>query len=54
LIAVSVGDNPADFGDALTMWGLASPDDSDEPPSEPFATWRLTCTDEVCHISREG
>lgn len=35
-IAVSVGDDPADFADALTMWGLASLDDSNEPPPEWF------------------
>jgi hypothetical protein len=36
-IAVSVGDDPSDFADTLLMWGLASPDDSDEPPPEWFA-----------------
>jgi hypothetical protein len=36
-IAVSVGDDPADFADTLVMWGLDSPDDSDEPPREWFA-----------------
>ena len=35
-IAVSVGDDPNDFADTLAMWGLASPDDSDEPPREWF------------------
>jgi hypothetical protein len=35
-VAVAVGDDPADFGDTLVMWGLASPDDSDEPPREWF------------------
>lgn len=35
-IAVSVGDDRSDFADALTKWGLASPDDSNEPPREWF------------------
>ena len=36
-IAVSVGDDPADFADALTMWRLASLDATAEPPPEWFA-----------------
>jgi hypothetical protein len=36
-IAVAVGDDPADLADTLVMWGLASPDDSEEPPREWFA-----------------
>ena len=36
-IAVSVGDDPADFADTLVLWSLDSPDDSDEPPREWFA-----------------
>ena len=36
-MAVAVGDDPADFADTLAMWGLASPDDSEEPPREWFA-----------------
>jgi hypothetical protein len=36
-IAVAIGDDPADFADTLVMWGLAAPDDSDEPPREWFA-----------------
>jgi hypothetical protein len=35
-IAVAVGDDPDDFSDTLSMWGLASPDDTDEPPREWF------------------
>jgi hypothetical protein len=35
-IAVSVGDDPADFADTLVMWGLDSPDDSGEPPGDWF------------------
>jgi hypothetical protein len=35
-IAVAVGDDRADFADTLVLWGLGSPDDSDEPPREWF------------------
>jgi hypothetical protein len=34
-IAVAVGDDPSDFGDVLSMWGLGFPD-VDEPPREWF------------------
>jgi hypothetical protein len=35
-VAVAVGEDPTDFADALLMWGLASPDDSNEPPRDWF------------------
>jgi hypothetical protein len=35
--AVALGDDPTDFADTLVMWGLDSPDDSDEPPRDWFS-----------------